>query len=201
MEISSNDLAPILAGVAAIIGSTGTIVVAVVKHYSHRVEQKIKETFENTYRRTIHDLCDKNLALTTGLDAKDIFSFDVVSPSGESFNFPLFYMTWVEYFPGLHIQLIQHCETESEVMILAQVDGHLPLHSHSETEIVQVETGMMQDSITMKVYMPGDVWEVPAGVLHSVWFKRGTRCSVKLRPPLKNAEERPIKMTNAESLF
>jgi hypothetical protein len=201
MEISSSDLAPILAGIAAVIGSIGTIVIAVVKHYSHRVELKIKETFDNTYRRIIHDLCESNLALTNGIAPKDIFSFDVVSPSGESFNFPLFFMTWVEYFPGLHIQLIKQDATESEIIVFAQVDGHLPLHSHSETEIVRVETGMMQDSVTMKTYMPGDMWEIPAGELHSVWFRRGTRCSVTLRPPLKNAEERPIKMDNVESLF
>jgi hypothetical protein len=201
MTITPSDIGPILVGGAAMIGTIWTIVTASIRYYSRRTESRIMKAVESTYSQIVRDLCAQNMIRLRGVPPEQTYSFDVISPTGEKFCFPLFHMVWVEYVPGLQLQLISHSADASEVLVMAMIDCHLPLHSHSEIESIHVDRGMMQDSATNQIFVPGDTWEIPAGQLHSAWFRRGTRCTVFLRPPLKTADVQPIRMDGVESLF
>jgi hypothetical protein len=196
-----SDYGTFFGGIAALLTAFGVAFVWLLKNILRRQTQSLEKTLESTYQRGVVRLMESNTRKFSHVPADKTYSFDVIAPNGHKFFYPLYYMQWIEYMPGLHLQLTSNSATESEVLLIATIDAHLPLHAHDEVEEVRVERGMMMDSQTQKVYFPGDTWVIEAGQMHSSWFAKNTRCSITLRPPLPTADQRPIMTTGVEEMF
>jgi hypothetical protein len=198
---SPSEYGILFSGLAALLTAFGGISAWIFRISIKRHVKRVEEKIESTYQRAVVALTEANARRFQHIPPERTYSFDVSTPAGKTFCFPLFLLEWIEYIPGLHLMLATHDDEQSEVLLIATIDAHLPLHMHSEIEEIRVERGLMTDSQNGKAYMPGDVWTIPAGEPHSAWFQRGTRCSILLRPPLPTAAQRPIRTDGAHELF
>lgn len=113
---------------------------------------------------------------------------------------------WLTVLPGCDIMGDQFGADRTTYFLRTDNTARIRRHTHEGAESVRVIIGTMRDLATGTVYKPGDVWEIPAGVIHSVHFEAPEDGSshglfmITVEPPLPNPAQVLLQLDGLMSL-
>ena len=185
------------------VASMGGLILAIIKYLHSRIDKRIV-LLEVTAKKILAASGAQVRRQIEGVDPRTFVTLDYqMDGIDQPLRIPLLFDKVITPLPGLRLQLLDHDRKRTKYSLVTL--GHnapvrLHWHYHDEEETVRVAEGRMIDVPTGKVFGPGEVWTLAAGVRHTVDFDNVV-CIVTVIPPLPSAHDAPATLESIERVY
>lgn len=141
----------------------------IIKVIEKRNKKQITEAIDSWYFRKVKEAL-MSAADRAGPHKTRVIDIKFINPEA-LIRLPVILDEWLTVLPGCDIMGDQFAETHTSYFLRAEGTARIRRHTHDGAESVLVIKGVMRDLATGHEYHANEVWDIPAGIVHSVVFE------------------------------
>ena len=136
-----------------------------------------------------------------GLDEASYVTHTISFKGGHKLTFPILMGKSMPILENVYMMGLSRTSEETIISVTCLGFGVITEHWHEGTsEEIRVQSGVVTDIKSGRMYRAGEVWSVEADEVHAATFQDCVLIVV-LRPTLPTAAERPVNLDAMESIF